>query len=163
MRVKITKNDFKTEIVEVKSCKELFKMNVLKYEVLDLIPQTICQVEEVEEVEITNEKSDIILMDVKIKLSEIYPNFNDKYFTIYKDDKTLVLRVSDHTHNLNNGNKNDSCYADKFAYVVIADNDATEKKFYDSITDLRFNSTNNVNEIVNEIVNLVNLKLGAKK
>ncbi len=111
-------------------------------------------VEEVEEVEINNEKSNEILMDVQIALNEIYGN-SYKYLTIYKENETIGMRISNHTHNENNAMKGDGVVIDRWINVVIADVDLTEKKFSNSITDLRFTSENSVNEIVNKIQNLI--------
>ena len=112
------------------------------------------KVEETEEIEINNEKSNEILMDVQIALNEIY-GLSYKYLTIYKENETIGLRISDHTHNENNAMKGDGVVIDRLINVVIADVDLTEKKFANSITDLRFTSDNSVSEIVNEIQNLI--------
>lgn len=70
--------------------------------------------------------------------SEMYSDFDDEIENI-----PISIRIADHTHNPSNG-PND-------LNILIADTDHTASRFIGARTDLRFNSENSVNEIVDEI------------
>jgi antitoxin component YwqK of YwqJK toxin-antitoxin module len=82
------------------------------------------------------------------KYSSFYVNREGNITDAYEDEQgrenlSVTMRISDHTHNPANG-KDD-------LNVLIADKDATSRRFFTSTEDLVFNSDYTADEIVDEI------------
>ena len=99
-----------------------------------------------------NSITEQIRMSVIYELSKKYKVHNIKYFEIpLNNGKYLTLRIADHSGFAKNLSKNDT---EKFASIVIANLDATEKRA-NLNNELEFNSNNDANEILEAIEYLI--------
>lgn len=117
-----------------------------------------------------NEKSDDLLGDIEEWFRNEYNSRSYKYHNIvvYYDDekenseqKTIQIRFSDHTENINNIDRYGS--ADHYISVVISNHDVTKNKYWangferrKTEHELMYNSDNNINNIKEDINNLIN-------
>lgn len=120
-----------------------------------------------------NEKTDDLIFDLeryfdkKVKNSKETDNIqfervSPSYYKIVVYDKVCItLRIKDHTENIYNVDRFSTC--DYHISVVVADYDATEKKFghtnkmerTSKELEFRFTSDDNLKEIVNKIENSI--------
>lgn len=123
---------------------------------------------EIKDVSEINKGSDDILNEIMFHYKDLYGKF--KYNTIrvnngideYGDIEVgcIQLRIADHSENVANIDRYGSC--DYYLSVVIANKNATENKFGQSIyerrsneVELYFNEDNSAQEIINEIDSLI--------
>ncbi len=120
-----------------------------------------------------NKSTDNLLLEVQEKLNDkfgktLHDNINfSKYTKLYLDEdnnltfdidngldiddknykkhKEVSIRIADHTHNPRNG-KND-------LNVLIANKDATKKRFFTANTQLSYTSEDDADDIVDDILN----------
>ncbi len=98
-----------------------------------------------EEFDRLNKKSDELINEV---MAELARRLNRNYFNKYDFINGMSTRIANHTHNPSRG----KCDVN----VMIAEKDATAKKFAYAAQDLVFNHTNTVDEIVEAILNITN-------
>lgn len=98
-----------------------------------------------EEIDKLNKKSDELINEVMLELAY---RLDRKHFSKYDFINDKSTRIANHTHNPSRG----KCDVN----VVIAEKDATAKKFAYASQDLVFDHTNTVDEIVEAILKITN-------
>ena len=109
--------------------------------------------------EADNANTDDLIYDVQNQLSDRFNTNIGKYSTVYIDkegnitgepydendneNREISIRIADHTHNPQRGKPD--------VGVVIANKNATSKRFYNAYEDLEFDESNTADEIANEI------------
>jgi hypothetical protein len=112
------------------------------------------------EISNVNKDTEILLNDVDRYFYKKYGNYKYNIINVYDDEENhkccIKLRITDHTENIHNIDRFESC--DFHISVVISNFDVTEKRFHSNIferssneMELKYDSDTSFDEIIDEI------------